>query len=89
MKIITNLVFRVGETYVNNMISSPFSLKLSNYQQTICWSSGDHQLSIQHPGRNLESQGGSGIPDKVEFKVEKCCMQEQRCIIFDSLEGTK
>ena len=60
--------------------------------------SGDPQLLhpccnnpqlLHHAVRNTESQGGNGIPDKVGFRVEKCCMQEQRCIIFNSLDGIK
>ena len=37
MKIIINLIFQVEEMYVSRMVSSPFSLKLSNYWQTISW----------------------------------------------------
>lgn len=56
----------------------------------ICWPPGDRRLSIQqrNQGRNPKNQGGSGIPDKVEFKVERGRRQEQ-CKIFTSPEGIK
>lgn len=75
--------------YVNKIVSLFFSSKIVKILEHNLIDRWRPPVIMSHTVRNIKSRDDSGVPDKVEFKVEKYCTGRIKMCNFQLIRGNE